>query len=233
MSSLLGPGAIGFAGNTSDFYTTPYPHKPGDKGRDKDGNEYLFVDFTGTVYYGCVVGITADNLASPLLGTARVPLRVGIVTGGTATSASGLTSDHGGWVQIYGSFYAAQTGSASGGLSSDGTVEYFVVPQASVGSPSGTFSLIAQLAGTSIAQGSAEAARIWGMWVQTPTQVSDLTNGPSAAVFGVSVSDTSGPSSVAFGVSTATSAFIGQTHVVFLNYPYTTGVAEPISAATS
>lgn len=233
MSSLCGPGAMGFAGNTSDFYTTPYPHKPGDKGRDKDGNEYIFCDMTATVYFGCVVQITADYTAAPLLGTARDPYRVGIVCGGTATSGSGLTSDHGGWVQIYGMFYAAQTGSASGGLTSDGTVEYFVVPQSSVGSPSGTFSLIAQGAGTSIAMSSIDGSRIFGMWVMPPAQVSNLLNPPSAAVMGVSVSDTSGPSSVAFGVSTATSAFIGSSHVVFLNYPYVNGIAEPFSAATT
>jgi hypothetical protein len=233
MSTLSGQGAIGFAGNTSDFYTTPFPHKPGDKGRDKDGNEYVFVDYTATVYFGCVVQITADYQAAPLLGTSLDPYRVGIACGGTATSDSGMTSNHGGWVQVYGMFYAAQTGSASGGLSSDQSVAYHVIPQASVGTPSGTFSLIAQGAGTSIAQSSIDANRIWGMWVVPGAQVSNLANAPSATVFGVSVSDTSGPSSVAFGVSTATSAFIGSTHVVFLNYPYVTGVVEPISDATS
>lgn len=233
MSTLVGPGAIGFAGNTSDFYTTPFPHKPGDKGRDKEGNEYLFVDFTAPVFYGCIVQITADNLASPLLGTAREPFRVGIVAGGTATSGSGLTSDNGGWVQIYGLFYAAQTGSASGGLSSDGTVEYFAVPQASVGTPSGTFSLITQVAGTSIAGTSTDPSRIWGLWVLSPGQVSNLVNPPSAAIMGVSVSDTSGPSSVAFGVSTATSAFIGQSHAVYLNYPWVDGNSGMLGAVTS
>jgi hypothetical protein len=229
MSNLVGPGAIGFAGNTSDYYTTPYPHKPGDKGRDKDGNEYVFVDFTGTVYYGVCVQITADYKASPLLGTARDPYRVGVVCGGTATSNSGLTSDHGGWVQIYGTFWGAQTGSASGGLASDNTVAYHVVPQASVGTPSGAFSLIAQGAGTSIAQSSIDGARIWGMWVVPGAQVSNLDM-PTGAAWS---SDTSGPSSTLFGVSAATSAFIGDAYVVFLNYPYTTGIAEPLSDATS
>ncbi len=232
MSNLVGPGAIGFAGNTSDFYTTPYPHKPGDKGRDKDGNEYVFVDYTATVYFGCVVQITADYLAAPLLGTARDPYRVGVACGGVCTSASGMTSDHGGWVQIYGLFYAAQTGSASDGLASDATVAYHVVPQASVGTPSGVFSVIAQGAGTSIAQSSVDASRIWGMWVLPPAQVSNLTVGPTAAQMGVSVSDTSGPSSAAFGVSAATSAFIGQTYCVFLNYPWVNGIPEPLSDAT-
>lgn len=233
MSTLLGAGAIGFAGNTSDFYTTPFPHKPGDKGRDKEGNEFLFVDFTATVYYGCVVQITADNLASPLLGTARKPFRVGIVAGGLATTPSGLTSDHGGWVQIYGLFYAAQTGSVSDGLASDGTVEYFAVAQASVGTPSGTFSLITQAAGSSIAGTSTDNSRIWGLWVLPPDQVSNLANPPSAAVMGVSVSDTSGPSSVAFTVSAPTSAFIGNSYAVFLNFPWIDGNSNFLGAVTS
>lgn len=238
MSTLAGPGAIGFAGNTSDFYTTPYPHKPGDKGRDKDGNEYLFVDYSvGPVYYGVIVGIAADNTAAPLLGTARIPLRVGIAMGGVATSASGMTSDHGGWVQVYGLHVAAQTGWTSSGLSSDGTVEYFAVPQTSVGSPTGTFSLITQAAGSSIAGTSTDNSRIWGLWVLDPAQVSNLTPFPTAAAFGASVSDTSGPTSVGLnaGVAagTATSAFIGQTAIVFLNYPWIDGNSNFLGAVTT
>jgi hypothetical protein len=35
-----------------------------------------------------------------------------------------------------------------------------------------------------------------------------------------------------WGVSDATSAYIGNSYVVFLNYPYTTGISEPLSDAT-
>jgi hypothetical protein len=237
---------MGFAGNTSEFYTTPFPHRPGDKGRDKDGNEYLFVSFTGNVYVGTLVQITADYTASALLGTARDPYRVGIVCGGQAVSNNALHGDttKGGWVQIYGMFYAAQTGSASGGLASDGTVEYFAVAQTSVGTPSGTFSLITAVAGTSIEITSTDSPRIWGLWVLPPTQVSNLGTAagsaftvPTVAQFGASVSDTSGPVSVGtfFGKTSGdnTSAFIGQTYAVFLNYPWCDGNAMVLGAGTT
>ena len=45
MSQLVGPGAIAEAGATSIIFSTPFPHKPGDKGRDKDGNEYVAVQY--------------------------------------------------------------------------------------------------------------------------------------------------------------------------------------------
>ena len=47
MPFLVGP-AQGFGGPTSEVFTTPFPHQPGEKGRDKDGNEYLFVEFITT-----------------------------------------------------------------------------------------------------------------------------------------------------------------------------------------
>ena len=145
MSQLVGQGPIAAAGGTSVFYTTPYPHRPGDRARDREGNEYLFVDFTGTVYYGCLVQINTSNLAAPLLGTAAEAYRVGVVCSGEASTVSNShpTSDHAGWVQIYGWHAAVQTGAASGGLVSDSTVAgYWCIPQTSVGTPSGTLSLI-------------------------------------------------------------------------------------------
>ena len=231
MAELVGPGAIGQAGATSVIFSTPFPHKPGDKARDKDGNEYVFVDFTANVYYGCLVQIDSNYTAAPLLGTTLRPYRVGVVCSGTPSSASGAhpTSDNGGWVQIYGVHPAVQTGTASGGGVSDGTVAYWCIPQTSVGTPSGTLSVIAQGAGTSIAQSSADGNVIYGMWLVHFAEVTDLSNwvGSSAA---------SGPSSMDILNATsgaATSAFIGQSYAVFLNYPYVTGIAVPLSDATS
>jgi len=239
MPNLVGPSLIGAAGPTSNFYTTPFPHKPGDKARDKDGNEYVFCDFTAPAYYGQVVQITPEYLASPLLGTARVAMRVGVVMGGWPVTDNNFhgTSDHGGWVLIYGLHQAVQTGSASDGLTSDNTVAYVAVPQTSVGTPSGAFTLITPVAGTSIAQTSTDQARIYGMWVVPGALVSDfVTAWPSSATSGPATD----PIDPSFGQTSATaasfdntSAFIGATHVCYLNYPYVTGIEDTIGIATT
>jgi hypothetical protein len=232
MSQLVGPGAISAAGATSIIFATPFPHKPGDKARDKEGNEYLFVDFIGTTYYGCLVQIDALNQAAPLLGTANIPYRVGAVCSGLASSLTGdhPTSDNGGWVQIYGVHPAVQTGMATdAGVSATAGGAYFCMPQTSVGTPSGTLTILTQGAGTSIAQSSVDGNVIRGMWVVDFGEVSSLTTWPGS-------SGASGPTSVsADGATsgTATSAFIGSTYAVFLNYPYVTGVVVPLGAATS
>src|SRR3990167_7922456 len=163
MANLHGQGPITGAGPTSVFYTTPFPHRPGDRARDNNGNEYLFVDFIGTVYYGCLVQIDSSNRAAALLGTANRPYKVGVVMGGTASSVSDAhpTSDHGGWVQIYGVHPAVQTGVATdGGVSDTAGGAYFCIPQTNVGTPTGVLALIAQGAGTSIAQSSVDGNQI-------------------------------------------------------------------------
>lgn len=233
MAHLHGQGPIGANAATSIFVTAPFPHTPGAKMRDAEGNEYLFVDFTATVYAGTLVQINSRHQAAPLLGTAAEAYRVGVVMGGQASTVSGdhPTSDHAGWVQIYGIHPAVQTGAASGGLVSDSTVAgYWCVPQSSVGTPSGTFSVILQGAGTSIAQSSVDGNVIYGMWLVPLGQVTDLVTYPGASGSSGPVSrnefagDTSGPN---------TSAFIGNTYAVFLNYPYVTGNTQPLSDATS
>lgn len=230
MALLIGPGGnLSGGGGTSAIYSTPFPHHPGDKQRDVDGNEYVFCDFTATVYYGCLVQITSTYLASPLLGTTLLPFRVGVVMSGDPTSINHPTSDNGGWVQIYGVHPAVQTGTASGGGVSDSTVAYWCIPQTSVGTPSGTLSVIAQGAGTSIAQSSVDGNLIYNMWLVHFNETTDLTtwSGSSGA---------SGPTSFDVLNATsgaATSAFIGQTYAVFLNYPYVTGITVPLSDATT
>ncbi len=112
MSQLIGPGGMGQAGPTSNVWTTPFPHRPGERARDLDGNEYLFVDFTATVYFGMLVSIDSLNRATGLLGTLTEGSRVGVVVGGLASTVSNFhpTSDHGGWVQVYGVHPAVQAG---------------------------------------------------------------------------------------------------------------------------
>lgn len=232
MSELVGPGAIVQAGATSVLFTTPFPHKPGDKARDKEGNEYVFVDFTANVYYGCLVQINSIYQAAPLLGTASRPYRVGVVCSGTPSSVAGdhPTSDNGGWVQIYGIHTAVQTGVATdGGVSATAGGAYFCIPQTSVGTPSGVLALIVQATAVSIINTSVEGNVIYGMWVVDFAETSDLTTFPGTSATSGPVSrdvlnDTSGAN---------TSAFIGQTYAVFLNYPYVTGISVPLVNATS
>lgn len=230
MSQLVG-SPQGAAGPTSNVWTTPFPHRPGEKARDTDGNEYLFVDFTATVYYGCLVQINSLHQAAPLLGTASIPYRVGVVMGGEATSANHPTSDNGGWVQIYGVHPAVQTGVATdGGVSATAGGAYFCIPQTSVGTPSGVLALQVQAVASSIINTSTSGNQIYGMWVVDFAQVTDLTTWPGT-------SGASGPTSrnepdgATSGANT--SAFIGQTYAVFLNYPYVTGISVPLMDATS
>lgn len=231
MAQLIGPGSFLSAGATSQIFSTPFPHKPGAKHRDAAGNEYLFVDFTATVYYGCLVQINELHEAAPLLGTALKPFRVGVVCSGTPTTDAGNhpTSDNGGWVQIYGVHSAVQTNNASGSGTSDGTAAYWCVPQSAVGTPSGVLSVVLQGAGTSIAQASSDGNVIYGMWLVDLASASNLSDYPGA-------SGASGPATNDVLNSTSganTSAFIGQTFACFLNYPYVTGITVPLSDATS
>lgn len=231
MSQLNGQGGVASGGATSViFSTSPAPHVPGERQRDAEGNEYLFVRFTATVYYGCLVQITASNRAAPLLGTAKIAYRVGIVCSGTPSSDNHPVSGDAGWVQIYGVHSAVQTGEVTdGGVSATAGGSYFCIPQTSVGTPSGVLALKAQATAVSVINTSTEGNVIHNMWVVDNLQTSDLTTFPGTSATSGPVSrdilnDTSGA---------ATSAFIGQTYAVFLNYPYVTGISVPLVDATS
>jgi hypothetical protein len=93
MANLSAQGPIGAAGATSEVFTTPFPHQLGDRARDRAGNEYIFVDFTGTVYGGTPVQINGDFTAAKVGITGR---------GAFGVACSSATSDNAGWVQIYG-----------------------------------------------------------------------------------------------------------------------------------
>lgn len=82
-----------FPHSTSEVATTPYPLKPGARARDNDGNEYVYVDFTGSVYGEQPVLIASDFTAAAVGTSGRGAI-------GIATTAA--TSDNAGWVQIYG-----------------------------------------------------------------------------------------------------------------------------------
>ena len=250
MAQLVGPGLIGAAGPTSATFTTPFPHRPGDKARDKSGNEYVFVYFSAIVYPGTLVLINSEYVATPLVATVTTQKgRVGVVMAGDYTTNNHPLSASGGWVQIYGLNQAVQTGAASGGLVSDATVAYVCVPQTSIGTPTGTFTVITVVAATSAVPSTTDAAQIYGMWLVDVTEMSNLGN-LAGAVSNFATSGSSGPASEpsdpsmlgfaaggtaanlvsdAAGLNTSfdnTSAFIGSTYAVYLNYPYVIGVAD-------
>lgn len=232
MSELVGQGANAEAGGTSVIFSAPFPHKPGDRARDKEGDEFIFVDFTATTYYGCLVQINSLYQAAPLLGTANKPFRVGVVCGGTPSSDAGQypTSDNAGWVQIYGVHSAVQTGTATdGGVSATAGGAYFCIPQTSVGTPSGVLAVLVQGANNGTSNATDDGNVIYNMWVVDFAEVTDLTTWPGS-------SGASGPTSVLPNGETSgtnTSAFIGQTYACFLNYPYVTGISVPTANAAS
>lgn len=92
--ALLTGFAVGFPGGTSDVHTTPYPVAPGTRARGTDGSEYVYVDYTGTVYSRMPVLINSDFTAAVLTA--------GVGRGAIGVVTAGGTSDNGGWVQIYG-----------------------------------------------------------------------------------------------------------------------------------
>lgn len=110
MALLHGQGPIGAAGSTSDVYTTPFPHTPGARMRDASGNEYVFCDFTGTVYTGTPVAISSAYTAAKIGTTGKGPMGV---------ACGGATSDNAGWVQIYGRCYVQLLAGISGTSTSD------------------------------------------------------------------------------------------------------------------
>jgi hypothetical protein len=94
MAELTG-FATGFPNGTSVVHTTPYPVKVGTRARGTDGSEYVYVNFTGTVYSRTAVTINADGTASILAAAAGARGPIGVV-------CAQASSDNGGWVQIYG-----------------------------------------------------------------------------------------------------------------------------------
>lgn len=94
MAELSGQGPIVAGGATSvPISTSVSPFAPGQRMRDAVGNEYLWVEFTGTVYSRQPVLITGANTAEAVGTSGRG--RVGV-------ACTGATSDQSGWVQIYG-----------------------------------------------------------------------------------------------------------------------------------
>ena len=244
MAQLSAQGPIGASGPTSQVWTTPYPHGLGERARDKAGNEYMFVQcLTAVAGSGLLVSITSDGLVAPLLNTSLLVCRVGVAQ---TTMAVG----DGGWVQIYGTAFVQGNNSfnnaASTELTSIGagvsTSEADAnglqpVPQFAVTSPTGTLSLV-PLGGadeevrsslvslSSNVQPFGNINIINGMYLLTATAVSNLPNAfiiaqyPTVTSPVSAVSNTTGPVTL----TTLATSHIGGEWVVFLNYPYLSGI---------
>lgn len=90
--SAQGPVIAGAATSVATA-TSNSAFKPGQRMRDQAGNEYVYVDFTGSVFAEVPVAITSDFTAAQLGTTHRGPIGIACGAG---------TSDESGWVQIYG-----------------------------------------------------------------------------------------------------------------------------------
>lgn len=108
--ALLAMRPTAAPGQTSDVFTTPFPLTPGARMMDTAGNEYVFCDFTGTVYGGTPVQISSTFTAEKIGITGRGAFGVACTT---------ATSDNGGWVQIYGRCLVQLLGTQAGVSPSD------------------------------------------------------------------------------------------------------------------
>lgn len=221
MAALRAP-SIGFPGNASDLYTTPWPVSLGDKARDAQGNEYIFCDFAVTgASIGSVVVISPSHQCQPLAESASVAGRVGVVV------AASPTTNQAGWVQVYGfALVQGSTGYSSAAASasdcSDTSTARAIVPTTVVTSPLGAVALVNLPTATSLEQSSVEINQIFGMWILIGDTVTDVVGFDGSLssfghVTGMNVTQVSETS----GAVTNTTAGIGN-HLlpVFLNYPY-------------
>ena len=110
MAHLSAQGAIGAPHPTSEVATTPFPVQLGTRMRDSAGNEYVYVDFVGSVNAGEPVQIFADYTAQKIGITGR---------GAFGVACVGATSDNAGWVQIYGRCFVQLLGATAGVSPSD------------------------------------------------------------------------------------------------------------------
>lgn len=250
MAHLHGQGPIGAAGQTSIVFTTPYPHTIGARMRDKDGNEYLFVQCaTAVAGAGILVSITADHKAAPLLHTSGLQARVGVAQHQMAAAEAG-------WVQIYGVAFVQGNNMAANavgvGSSTDATsigvltstseqdaLGLACIPQLVVTSPTGTLNLAGRWAAAAESDSSLVSAAsntnlgalnvIEGMYLLSAAQVSALPDAlitahwPNVTSPVSAVSDTSGPVTLTTYVSGTTGGHIGGEWVVYLNYPAVNG----------
>lgn len=187
--SAHGPAIACYA--TSIVQSTSPPSLPlGARMRDGQGNEYLFVDFVGSVFGGTPVEIFDDNTAQQLGTTGRG--RVGVACGAA-------TSNDFGWVQIYGRALVqlgmsgvSPSDAANGPTTLQTSLQTIFVLGTSLTSPNG----VGWVSGAAAAMTTDTHYVIEGMHVASDASPGDVS-----------------------AVTSATSHSGGQI-AVFLNYPY-------------
>lgn len=199
-----GGGTSNVFSETSGQPGARFPMRPGTRARDVDGNEYVFCDFTATLYAFQAVQIMDDNTAQTLGVGQGFGTRVGV-------AQQGGTSDQGGWVQIYGrtmmqvGINAASPSDAANGPTTLRTTAAtkFIVPT-SLTSPM-TLGYVTDSV-TTINQ------IVKGIWVAFDASPADVS------VCGTTLNGV---------VGTAGTTFIGSAIAVFLNYPVIENVDTP------
>lgn len=162
----------------------------GTRAVDSNGNLYVFVNFTGSVFGELPVQITPGSWAAgPLATTGRGP--VGIACGT-------MTSDQLGWVQIYGRALVqlglsgvSPSDAANGPTTLSTSLATIFVLGSSLTSPNG----VGWVSGAAAAATSSLTYVIDGMYVADDTSIGDVS-----------------------GVTSATS-HVGNHVAVFLNFP--------------
>jgi len=193
-----------FGGNTSDLYTTPFPHALGTRARDANGNEYVLctVGAATTLAPEMCVQIGSDFTIAAV-GTNNRRASVGVIAdltkaGLTSALTTATSSGQACWVQIYGrAFVQCSTGADSSPSDAITTAQttgqpHFRPPTSGATTPPGALLITTDCALTTVMRWLIE-----GMWVAT-----DVTIDDASAVCNVSPTHTGGRAAV------------------WLNYPY-------------
>lgn len=189
MANLTGyPGAAPHP--TSEVATTPYPIQRGTRMRDSAGNEYVYCDFTSSVYAELPVAIASDFTAGALGTSGRGPVGVACGAG---------TSDEAGWVQVYGRAFI-QLG--MGGVS----------PSDAANGPTTLSNSLA----TVFVLATTQSTPIGVGWVSGAAAAA--TSALQYVIDGVTVASDASPGDVS--ATTSATSHTGGRIAVFLNYPY-------------
>lgn len=194
MAELTGT-AIGYPGGTSVVFTTPLPLRPGTKGRDIDGNEYIFCTAQTVVNNKQPVRINSDFSVEVLEVTGR---------GSLGIACARASSDQALWVQVYGKAMMMIIDAGSGGTQP---------------SPSDAAN------GPTTLSTSVPTVFVLSTSITSPHSLSWVSGNASTfsgiVVEGLSVAQDAAPASVSATTATtdASNAHTGAEISVWLNYP--------------
>lgn len=183
MGTLTG-GVRSYGGNTSDLYTTPFPHALGTRARDSAGNEYILcsVGALASVAPEMAVQINSAYTITPVTtGGHRGP--IGVVAdldkaGNTSAGTSAVSSGQALWVQVYGRAFVQTGGGGLGDTSANHPTTLLVSTETAFWPPTTVISTpVGQLVFSSDTQALTTLGHfyIYGMTVATDATVSDVS----------------------------------------------------------